>query len=105
MVEEVGIYYNSASKEIFARDALSTPLPESDGWTKVSDEPYLGLLAVRARLTEGGFVDDPKLVYWFGTNLRPVDAGLTELLGEMSIGASCSLDDYYSSDDHGDAAA
>ncbi len=105
-MEEVGIYYNNASKEIFARDALSKPLPEGDGWTKVSDEPSLGLLAARDRLAEGGFVDDPKQVYWYGTNLRPVDSGVTDLLREMSIGAFCSLDSPGpGQDDRGHAAA
>ncbi len=91
-MEEVGIYFNSASKEIFARSSLATPLPESEGWAKVSDDPRIRLLAVRELLAIDGFVDDPRPVDWYGTNLRPDDQELTELLAEMSVGASCFLE-------------
>ena len=59
---------------------------------KVSDDPGIGLLAIRELLISDGFVDDPRPVYWYGTNLRPDDSDLTELLGEMSTGASCFLE-------------
>ena len=103
-MEEVGIYFNSASKEIFARSSLATPLPESEGWAKVSDDPRIRLLAVRELLTIDGFVDDPRPVDWYGTNLRPDDQELTELLAEMSVGASCFLE-LSARAGHDDAAA
>ncbi len=102
VVEEVGIYFNNVSKEIFARASLATALPDGGAWAKVSDDSRLGLLAVRKVLVEAGFVVDPRPVYWYGTNLKPNDdRTLEELLaGQASkAGGGSSTESHKAAND------
>ncbi len=67
-----GIYFNVAFHEVLAVGlSKDEAFPEQDGWTKVSDNPRLGLLAVRQLLVGKGLVSDPRKVDWFGTRARP----------------------------------
>ena len=57
-----GIYYNDATKEITS--VTNGALPSEAGWTHLTDETQLGLLAVRSILTDRGLVNDDRAVYW-----------------------------------------
>lgn len=57
-----GIYYNHITKEITS--VTNGDLPLDAGWRHLTDEPQLGLLAVRAILVNRNLVDDEKEVYW-----------------------------------------
>lgn len=57
-----GIYFNDATKEITS--VTNGALPSEAGWTHLTDETQLGLLAVRSILTDRGLVDDDTAVYW-----------------------------------------
>ena len=57
-----GIYYNDARKEITS--VTNGALPSEAGWTHLTDETQLGLLAIRSILTDRGLVGDDRAVYW-----------------------------------------
>ena len=57
-----GIYFNDATKEITS--VTNGALPSEAGWTHLTDETQLGLLAVRSNLTDRGLVGDDRAVYW-----------------------------------------
>lgn len=59
---KTGIYYNDITKEITS--VTNGDLPSEVGWRQLTDDPRLGLLAVRAFLVERGLVDDDTAVYW-----------------------------------------
>lgn len=59
---KTGMYYNDATKEITS--VTNGTLPSEAGWTHLTDETQLGLLAVRSILAERGMVDDDRTVYW-----------------------------------------
>jgi len=63
-----GIYFNKDLNEVrsvgLGQD--EEPLADSD-WVRVSDDPRLGLLAIRRLLSEQGLVADPRGVDWSGT--------------------------------------
>lgn len=62
-----GMYFNPATHELvpvgLSRDEKVSP---GSGWVKISDDPRLGLLAVRDLLVRKGLVNDPHTVYWYG---------------------------------------
>ena len=58
---KTGIYYNDRTKEITSV-SNGNVLPNA-GWTQVSDESQLGLIAVRAMLEERGIIEDGSVVY------------------------------------------
>ncbi len=57
-----GMYFNQITKEITS--VTTGDLPSESGWTHVTDETQLGLLAARAILVDRGLVDDDSAVYW-----------------------------------------
>lgn len=57
-----GTYYNRITKEITT--ITSGDLPSETGWTLLTDETRLGLLAARAMLVDRRLVDDESAVYW-----------------------------------------
>ena len=57
-----GIYYNNITKEITS--VTNSDLPSEAGWRQLTDDPQLGLLAVRALLVDRGLVDEDTTVYW-----------------------------------------
>lgn len=59
---KTGIYYNAITKEITS--VTNDTLPSDAGWTHLTDETQLGLLAVRSILADRGIVDDDRAVYW-----------------------------------------
>ena len=63
-----GIYFNKNLNEVHSvgLGQDEEPLTDSD-WVRVSDDPRLGLLAIRRLLTEQGLVADPRGVDWLGT--------------------------------------
>ncbi len=48
----------------WTRRAVATPIAPGPEWTKISDDPMLGLLAIRGILAEKGLVADPEAVAW-----------------------------------------
>ncbi len=59
---KTGIYYNDTTREITS--VTNGGLPSEAGWTHLTDDAQLGLLAVRAILVDRGLVDDGTTVYW-----------------------------------------
>ena len=59
---KTGIYYNNMTQEITS--VTNGDLPSEAGWTHLTDESQLGLLAVRAILVGRGLVEDDTAVYW-----------------------------------------
>ncbi len=59
---KTGIYYNDITKEITS--VTNSDPPSEAGWTHLTGETKLGLLAVRAIVVGRGLVDDEKAVYW-----------------------------------------
>ncbi len=59
---KAGVYYNDITHEITS--VTNSDLPSGAGWTHLTDEAQLGLLAVRAMLIDRGLVDDDRAVYW-----------------------------------------
>ena len=57
-----GIYYNNITKEITS--VTNSDLLSEAGWRQLTDDPQLGLLAVRALLVDRGLVDEDTTVYW-----------------------------------------
>ncbi len=59
-----GIYFKAETNE--AVSVASGEQAPSDGWLKLSDEPGLGLVAVRGLLLERELVDERRAldVYW-----------------------------------------
>jgi len=62
-----GMYFNPTFNEIVAVGlSQDEHLPAGNGWIKVSDNPRLGLLAVRDLLVRQGLVRHAEVVYWYG---------------------------------------
>lgn len=59
---KTGIYFNRTKNEVMSvTDGDARPGPE---WLHLSDEPRLGLLAIRELVKEAGLVADLSEVYW-----------------------------------------
>ena len=57
-----GIYLNKATNRV--RRVSATPIEPSAEWTRVSDDPMLGILAIRKLIAEGKVVAEPEAVTW-----------------------------------------
>ena len=79
-----GIYLNEASNEILSV-GVGEPTPD-DGWTLITDDPRLGLVAARAIVVELGLTDDFRAVYWHMPQLT--EAASLALLPEQALPVS-----------------
>lgn len=60
-----GIYFNRKTREVISINGHEDRL-DLKGWVKISDEPSLGLLAVRELVMEKRLAKDARDVYWSG---------------------------------------
>ena len=77
---KTAIYYNDITKEITS--VTDSDLSSEAGWTLLTDEADLRLLAVRAILAERNLVEDVTAVYWHLP--QPTQAGGPALICDAS---------------------
>jgi len=57
-----GIYLNKATNHV--QRVSATPIAPGPEWTKVSDDPMLGIVAIRKLLADARIVAEPESVNW-----------------------------------------